>query len=67
MLASIFLGATVLGPLGIVILPFTMIVIKNLNDTGRIHLFRYEKSADDTADSQPQTAEADGADSAQKP
>ena len=40
MLMSIFLGGVVLGPLGIIILPFTMIILKNLNDSGRINLFK---------------------------
>ena len=40
MLMSIFLGGVVLGPLGIIILPFTIIIIKNLNDSGRINLFK---------------------------
>ena len=42
MLMSLFLGATILGPLGIIIMPFTMIVIKNLNDNGFIHMFKSE-------------------------
>ena len=40
MLISMFIGGTVLGPLGIVIMPFMMIVIKNLNDTGKIHVYK---------------------------
>ncbi len=40
MLMSIFLGAIALGPLGIIIVPFTLVVIKKLNDTGLIHLFK---------------------------
>ncbi|MBR4151016.1 MAG: AI-2E family transporter [Firmicutes bacterium] len=39
MLVSIYLGVTLLGPLGIFILPLTLIVIRNLNDGGYIHLY----------------------------
>ncbi len=39
-LMSIFLGAAIFGPLGILIMPFLLIVIKRLNDTGRIQLFK---------------------------
>ncbi|MDD3538167.1 MAG: sporulation integral membrane protein YtvI [Eubacteriales bacterium] len=39
MLMSIFLGVSIFGPLGILIMPFMLIVIKRLNDTGRIHVF----------------------------
>lgn len=39
MLMSIFLGVSIFGPLGLLILPFMLIVIKRLNDTGRIHVF----------------------------
>lgn len=39
MLMSIFLGASIFGPLGILIMPFMLIVIKRLNDSGRIHVF----------------------------
>jgi sporulation integral membrane protein YtvI len=40
MLMSIFLGVSIFGILGILIMPFTLIVIKRLNDSGRIHLFK---------------------------
>jgi len=40
MLISMFIGGTVLGPLGIIVMPFMMIVIKNLNDTGKIHVYK---------------------------
>ncbi|MBO4992009.1 MAG: sporulation integral membrane protein YtvI [Firmicutes bacterium] len=43
MLISMFIGGTVLGPLGIVIMPFLMIVVKNLNDTGKIHVYKNYK------------------------
>jgi len=39
MLMSIYLGAFLLGGFGIVILPFTIIVIKKLNDSGLIHAY----------------------------
>jgi sporulation integral membrane protein YtvI len=39
-LMSIFLGASLFGPMGILIMPFMLIVIKRLNDTGRIRMFR---------------------------
>ena len=40
MLMSIFLGVSIFGALGVLIMPFTLIVIKKLNDSGRIHLFK---------------------------
>ena len=40
MLMSIYCGAKIFGAMGIIILPFTLIVVKNLNDEGLIHLFR---------------------------
>lgn len=40
MLICMFIGATLFGALGIVILPFLVIVIKNLNDTGKIHVYK---------------------------
>lgn len=40
MLFSMFIGGTVLGPLGIVIMPFMMIVIKNLNESGQINVYK---------------------------
>lgn len=39
MLMSIFLGVSIFGILGVLIMPFTLIVIKKLNDSGRIHVF----------------------------
>ena len=36
---SMYLGIKVFGALGLLIGPFTAIVIKNLNDSGRIHLY----------------------------
>ncbi len=36
---SMYVGMKVFGALGLLIGPFTAIVIKNLNDTGRIHLY----------------------------
>ena len=47
MLVSLYLGAIVLGPLGIAILPFTMIVIKKLNDAGLIHIFNTAENKDE--------------------
>lgn len=44
MLMSIYLGALILGPLGIIIMPFTIIVIKRLNDSGLIHVFNSTKA-----------------------
>lgn len=40
MLMSIFLGVSVFGIIGVLIIPFTLIVIKKLNDSGRIHIFK---------------------------
>lgn len=40
MLLSLYLGAIVLGPLGLAILPLTLIIIKKLNDAELIHLFK---------------------------
>lgn len=40
MLMSIFLGVSIFGAIGVLIMPFTLIVIKKLNDSGRIHLFK---------------------------
>jgi len=40
MLMSIFLGVSIFGPLGLLVMPFMLIVIKRLNDTGRIRMFR---------------------------
>ena len=45
MLMSIFLGATIFGPLGLLIMPFTLIVVKRLNDSGRIHVFNSSYAA----------------------
>ncbi len=39
LLMSMYLGAKVLGPLGFAVLPLTIIIIKNLNDEGLIHLY----------------------------
>ncbi len=39
MLMSIYLGAFLLGGFGIVVLPFTIIVIKKLNDSGLIDIY----------------------------
>ncbi len=46
LLVSIYLGGTILGPAGILIMPFTLIVIKKLNDAGHIRVFRSEYFAD---------------------
>lgn len=40
MLISMFVGVKLFGPLGLIILPFMLIVIKNLNESGKIHLFK---------------------------
>lgn len=40
MLISMFVGVKLFGALGLIILPFIMIVLKNLNDSGKIHLFK---------------------------
>ncbi len=40
MLISMYLGAKVLGPLGFLILPVTIIIVKKLNDEGLIHLYK---------------------------
>ena len=46
LLISIYVGGTILGPMGIIIMPFTLIVIKKLNDAGHIRVFRSEYLAD---------------------
>lgn len=48
MLLCLFVGVKLFGALGIVIMPFMAIVIKNLNDSGKIHVFNSAKSAGDT-------------------
>ena len=40
MLISMFAGAKVFGVLGLLICPIVIIIIMNLNDTGKIHLYR---------------------------
>lgn len=40
MLISMYCGAKIFGALGIAILPFTFIVVQNLNDEGLIHLYK---------------------------
>lgn len=40
MLVSMFAGAKVFGVLGLLICPIVIIIIMNLNDTGKIHLYR---------------------------
>ena len=39
MLISIFAGVKIFGVLGLVICPVSIIIIKNLNETGKIHLY----------------------------
>jgi sporulation integral membrane protein YtvI len=39
MLMSMYLGVKLFGAIGILVMPFTIIVIKNLNDSGMISLF----------------------------
>ena len=46
LLISIYVGGTILGPMGIIIMPFTLIVIKKLNDAGHIKVFRSDYFAD---------------------
>ncbi|WP_324825401.1 sporulation integral membrane protein YtvI [Sinanaerobacter sp. ZZT-01] len=40
MLISMFVGVKLFGALGLIILPFLLIVVKNLNDSEKIHLFK---------------------------
>lgn len=47
MLFSMYMGATIFGGLGIIIMPFTFIVVKKLNDTGLIHLFKSDYLKED--------------------
>ncbi len=49
LLLCMYLGAKILGPLGFLVLPVTVIVIKQLNDAGLIHLFNSDYR-DDSAD-----------------
>ncbi len=39
LLICMYLGTKIFGGIGLVILPFTVIVIKTLNDNGKIHMF----------------------------
>lgn len=39
LLMSIYLGAWLLGPLGMITLPFTIIIVKKLNEAGLVHIF----------------------------
>lgn len=39
LLMSLYVGGAVLGPAGIVVLPFTLVVVKKLNDAGHIRVF----------------------------
>ena len=39
MLMSMYLGATIFGAIGIIIVPFTIVVVKKLNDAGLISVF----------------------------
>ncbi len=47
MLMSMYLGAKIFGVLGIIILPFTLVVLRNLNDSGRISLFKSKYKQED--------------------
>ncbi|MCR4804207.1 MAG: sporulation integral membrane protein YtvI [Clostridia bacterium] len=49
LLISIYVGGTILGPAGIILMPFTLIVIKKLNDAGHIHVFRSKYFGDQSA------------------
>lgn len=40
LLISIYIGGTIFGPFGVIIMPFSLIVLKKLNDSGLINLFR---------------------------
>lgn len=40
MLISMFIGIKLLGPIGIFVLPIAVILIKNLNDEGIIHIYK---------------------------
>ncbi|MDZ5016645.1 AI-2E family transporter, partial [Clostridium perfringens] len=40
MLVCMFMGARIFGFLGLFILPFIVIILKNLNDSGKIHIFK---------------------------
>lgn len=44
MLMSMFVGVRVFGFLGLFICPITMIIIKNLNEQGKIHLYKMPKN-----------------------
>lgn len=46
LLVSIYIGGTILGPLGVIIMPFSLIVLKKLNDSGMINLFRSDYLGD---------------------
>ncbi len=59
MLMSLFLGVRIFGGLGILIMPFTLIVIKKLNDSGRIGLYRstyYSREEESDTDEQYQSS-----------
>lgn len=46
MLVSMFCGVKIFGALGIAILPFTFIVVQNLNEEGLIHLYKNDSYAE---------------------
>lgn len=46
MLISMFCGVKIFGALGIAILPFTFIVVQNLNEEGLIHLYKNDSYAE---------------------
>ena len=45
-LVSMFCGVKIFGALGIAILPFTFIVVQNLNEEGLIHLYKNDSYAE---------------------
>jgi len=50
MLMSMYLGAKILGVMGIIILPFTLVVLRKLNDSGKIHVFNSDYYTKDEED-----------------
>lgn len=49
LLLCMYVGARIFGGIGIVVLPFTIFVLKDLNDKGIIHLFKNPNSGEEIA------------------
>ena len=49
LLLCMYVGARIFGGIGIVVLPFTIFVLKDLNDKGIIHLFKNPNNSENTS------------------